>query len=72
MPANFGSDNGAGAHPLILEALLDASQGSVAAYGNDDLTADVERQLAELFDCDITVLLVGTGTAAYCVGLATL
>ena len=72
MPANFGSDNGAGAHPLILEALLDASQGSVAAYGNDDLTADVERQLAELFDCDITVLLLGTGTAANCVGLATL
>lgn len=72
MPANFGSDNGAGAHPLILDALLQASQGSVAAYGNDDLTADVERQLAELFEREVTVLLMATGTAANCVGLATL
>ena len=27
MPANFGSDNGAGAHPKIIEALTEASMG---------------------------------------------
>ena len=72
MPANFGSDNGAGAHPKIIEALMAASGGSVPAYGNDALTLRVEHQLAELFEREIAVLLMATGTAANCVGLATL
>ncbi len=70
--SNFGSDNGAGAHPKIVEALMAASTGSVPAYGNDELTLRVEHQLAELFEREITVLLMATGTAANCVGLATL
>ena len=49
-----------------------ASTGSVPAYGNDELTLRVEHQLAELFEREITVLLMATGTAANCVGLATL
>lgn len=72
MPANFGSDNGAGAHPNIVEALMEASSGSVPAYGNDDLSLRVEHRLNELFERDVAVLLMATGTAANCVGLATL
>ena len=72
MPANFGSDNGAGAHPKILEALTDTSKGTAPAYGNDELTARVEGRLTELFERELSVLLIATGTAANCVGLATL
>ena len=72
MPANFGSDNASGVHPAILEALERASVGTAPAYGADALTKKVESRLASLFECEVLVLLVSTGTAANCVGLATL
>ena len=72
MPANFGSDNSSGVHPSIIEALTQASVGSAPAYGADTLTKKVESRLASLFDCEVLVLLLSTGTAANCVGLATL
>ena len=70
--ANFGSDNASGIHPAIVESIVTASLGSAPAYGLDALTKSVERKLAALFECDVTVLLVGTGTAANCIALATL
>jgi threonine aldolase len=70
--ANFGSDNASGIHPAIVESIVTASLGSAPAYGSDELTKSVGRKLAELFECDVTVLLVGTGTAANCIALATL
>ena len=72
MPANFGSDNGSGAHQKIIDALSVAAQGTAPAYGQDPLTARVEHTLGELFEHEITVLFMATGTAANCVGLATL
>lgn len=70
--ANFGSDNTSGVHPTIVESIVAASAGAAPAYGTDDLTRSVESKLSALFECDVTVLLVGTGTAANCIGLATL
>lgn len=70
--ANFGSDNAAGIHPKIIESIAAASTGTAPAYGADRLTESVENQLADIFKCEVTVLLVGTGTAANCIGLATL
>ena len=70
--ANFGSDNASGIHPAIVDSIVTASLGSAPAYGSDELTKCVERKLAALFECDVTVLLVGTGTAANCIALATL
>ena len=72
MPANFGSDNSSGVHPSIIEALAQASVGSAPAYGADAFTKKVEARLASLFECEVLVLLMSTGTAANCVGLATL
>ena len=46
--------------------------GAAPAYGSDELTLRVENRLTELFERDVTVLLMATGTAANCVGLATL
>jgi threonine aldolase len=72
MPANFGSDNSSGVHPSIIEALVQASVGTAPAYGADALTKRVESRLASLFECEVVALLLSTGTAANCVGLATL
>ena len=70
--ANFGSDNTSEIHPTIVESIVAASAGAAPAYGTDELTRSVESKLTALFECDVTLLLVGTGTAANCIGLATL
>ncbi len=67
---NFASDNTAGVAPAILEALADANTGYARGYGNDDWTARVERRLAEVFEHDVAIFLVPTGTAANALALA--
>ncbi|MFN0264680.1 threonine aldolase family protein [Tepidamorphus sp. 3E244] len=68
----FGSDNTAGVSPKIMRALEAANSGYAPAYGNDDLTAKVEEMLAELFECEVAVSLVATGTAANALALSCL
>jgi len=69
---NFCSDNTAGAHPRILAALTAVNDGAAMPYGNDDLTRTVEARIGEIFERDCVVFLVGTGTAANVLSLATL
>jgi threonine aldolase len=58
--SSFASDNAAGAHPAVLEAIAAANEGPALAYGADPHTADV------------TTRLVFNGTGANIVALATL
>ncbi|MGB3385301.1 MAG: beta-eliminating lyase-related protein, partial [Marinomonas sp.] len=58
------SDNIAGASDSVLEAMMAASKGDAMPYGNDETTAEVTKMLSELFECDLDVFLVSTGTAA--------
>ncbi len=67
---NFCSDNVAGASPAILEALTNAGGGSVMPYGADPLTATVEQTLRDIFETDLSVYLVATGTAANSLALS--
>ncbi len=67
---NFASDNTAGIAPEILQALVAANDGYALGYGNDDLTRSVERRLGEIFERDVAVFLVPTGTAANALALA--
>ena len=67
---NFASDNTAPVAPGIMAALERANQGFALGYGNDASTREVERQLAELFECEVAVFLVPTGTAANALALA--
>ncbi|NNG02818.1 MAG: low specificity L-threonine aldolase, partial [Inquilinus sp.] len=69
---NFYSDNVAGAAPEILAALAEGAAGSVQSYGADPATARVERRLAEIFETEIVVFPVATGTAANALALAAL
>lgn len=69
---NFCSDNTAGAHPKIIEAVAAANRDRVMPYGNDDLTRRIEARISEIFERDCAVALVGTGTAANALALAAL
>ncbi|AXL50491.1 threonine aldolase [Paraburkholderia caffeinilytica] len=60
----FTSDNIAGASPEVVEAIAASSAGQASPYGADDLTARVERKLSEIFEREVDVFLVPTGTAA--------
>jgi threonine aldolase len=67
---NFLSDNTAPVAPAILNAIVQANEGFATAYGDDDWTRSVEHRLAELFEREIAVFLVPTGTAANALALA--
>jgi threonine aldolase len=67
---NFASDNTAGIAPEILEALGSGNGGFALGYGNDDVTRAVEKRIGEVFERDVAVFLVPTGTAANALALA--
>ena len=47
MPAaphrSFASDNAAGIHPTVLQAIVEANEGHALAYGQDDPTRAAAR-----------------------------
>ena len=66
----FGSDNWAGASDKVMAALVEANAGAVAAYGGDAITARLEARMSALFEREVAVLLVTTGTAANALSVA--
>ena len=69
---NFISDNAYGAAPEILAALGQANGGTAASYGEDEITARVTRRFCELFERNVAVFPVVTGTASNSLSLATI
>src|SRR5262245_63803698 len=67
---NFASDNAAGIAPEILAAIARANDGAALAYGQDAWTNRVEQRFTELFEREVAVFLVPTGTAANALALA--
>ncbi|MEM1103164.1 MAG: low specificity L-threonine aldolase [Pseudomonadota bacterium] len=67
---DFSSDNSVGAAPAILEALSAASTGSATSYGGDALSERVRQRFCDLFEREVAVLLLPTGTAANGLALA--
>ena len=61
---HFASDNWAGAHPKIAESLSKHADGFAAAYGTSDLDKAVAQTFNDIFERDVAVFFVGTGTAA--------
>ena len=66
----FASDNWAGVPPRIAEALMAHSGGQASAYGTSDLDRKIEATFNEIFECEVGVFFVGTGTAANSLALA--
>jgi len=61
---SFESDNAAGVHPRVMEALMAANVRSSTSYGADPWTRSAERRFRELFDADVETLFVYGGTGA--------
>ncbi|QUS56541.1 threonine aldolase family protein [Pseudovibrio brasiliensis] len=61
---SFDSDNVVGAHPAVLQALIDCNSGKAAAYGQDEQTRQLQTRLNEVFEREVWFFLVPTGTAA--------
>ena len=61
---NFRSDNESGVAPEIMAAIIDANAGGAHSYGDDQLTATLERRFAAVFEKDVAVFVVSTGGAA--------
>ena len=68
----FASDNWAGAHPEIAASLSHHAAGFAAAYGTSDLDRAIEQRFNEIFEREVAVFFVGTGTAANALALATI
>ena len=69
---NFASDNNAGVHPEVLEAIARANQGHVVAYGDDRYTRAAIQKFEEHFGEGIEVFFTFNGTGANVLGLQAL
>lgn len=67
---SFASDNSAGVHPRVLEAMISANEGHAVAYGADPWTHGAEARFRELFGASTVTRLVWSGTGANVLALA--
>jgi threonine aldolase len=64
------SDNTAGIHPDVLEALARINQGHVPPYGADPITEALRKRAQEVFGASARMYPVATGTAANVIALS--
>lgn len=69
---DFFSDNTAAASPRVMAALAAANAGAASPYGKDEWTRRVEERFAAIFEREVAVFLVLTGTAANALALASI
>jgi threonine aldolase len=67
---DYRSDNTGRAAPEILDALVRANTGTALGYGADEWTARLQDRFSELFETQVRVFPVATGTAANALSLA--
>jgi threonine aldolase len=65
----FASDNYAGVHPEIMEALVRANNGHAASYGADDFSARAVEKFKAYLGDSIEVFFAYNGTGANVLGL---
>ena len=66
----FASDNNAGVHPRVMDAVRAANQGHAVAYGDDAYTEAAAGKIRELFGAGAEVFFVFGGTGANVTALA--
>src|SRR6202041_3792447 len=67
---NFSSDHVAPACEAIMSAVNKANDGFVTSYGGDDLTAKLQSVTSQLFEREVAVFPVISGTAANALALS--
>jgi len=65
----FASDNWAGAHPAIAAGLSANAAGFSTAYGDSALDKAITDRFGEIFEREVAVFFVSTGTAANALSL---
>ena len=68
----FASDNAAGAHRAVIDALVAANDGHALAYGSDRWTEEASARFRELFGPSSEAFLVLNGTGANVMALASM
>lgn len=67
---NFISDNAYGAAPEMLAALAAANEGTASPYGDDRITAGLNAKFSAVFEREVYVYPVISGTAANALSLS--
>jgi len=67
---NFRSDNTATVAAEILAALTEVNKGQAPAYGDDQWSRELDERFGAVFEHDVRVFTVATGTAANSIALA--
>lgn len=68
---DFSSDNSFGVHPDIMQAVVAANGGTAHSYGGDVLSSKVRQRFCEIFETEVEVFLVPTGTAGNAISIST-
>jgi len=68
----FASDNNAGVHPVVLDAIGRANQGHAVAYGDDPYTESAAAKFKKTFGEETEVFFVYNGTGANVLSLQAL
>ncbi len=69
---NFRSDNTAPAAPEIIAALTSVNEDAASAYGEDQWSKRLDEAFSALFERDVRVFTVASGTAANAISVASL
>jgi len=69
---NFGSDNVTPVCPPIMAAINAANSGMLPSYGADEFTEKLQRAASTVFEREVAIYPVATGTAANALALAQL
>src|ERR1700722_17744032 len=69
---NFGSDNVTPVCPPIIATISAANPGMLPSYGADEFTERLQRAASTVFEREVAIYPVATGTAANALSLAQL
>lgn len=72
MPCDLRSDNVHGCSPEIIDAIVRANTGTATSYGNDQTTARVRVRCSEIFETEVEIFPVVTGSAANALAISAL
>ena len=72
MKHSFGSDNHSGVHPEIMEAIVKANQNFAVAYGDDQFSQSVLKNVEQMLGGNCCAVFVVNGTGANILSLANL
>jgi len=69
---SFASDNTSSACPEVMDALIAANSGIAKSYGEDQYSIQLQEKLNEIFETEVVVFPVVSGTAANALALSAL